>query len=83
MHFAGWPAFTITGLYRAPDQGRGYWFGRGSIYFSATSPIDALFTPRATLEQGPPQQQGRAVVDDLLNRIPAHRRRGPAAGRRP
>ncbi len=67
VHFAGWPAFTITGLYRAPDQGRGYWFGRGSIYFSATSPIDALFTPRATLEQGPPQQQGRAVVDDLLN----------------
>ena len=67
VHFAGWPAFTITGLYRAPDQGRGYWFGRGSIYFSAISPIDAFFTPRATLEQGPPQQQGRAVVDDLLN----------------
>ena len=51
--FAGWPAFTITGLYRMPDQGRGYWFGRGSIYFSAISPIDALFTPRVTLEQGP------------------------------
>ena len=67
VHFAGWPVFTITGLYRTPDQGRGYWFGRGSIYFSAVSPIDALFTPRATLEQGPPQQQGAAVVDDLLN----------------
>ncbi len=66
VQFAGWPAFTITGLYRSPDQGRGYWFGRGSIYFSATSPIDALFTPRVTLEQGPPQQQGAAVVDDLL-----------------
>ncbi|MGH3068655.1 MAG: FtsX-like permease family protein [Streptosporangiaceae bacterium] len=67
VHFAGWPAFTITGLYRTPDQGRAYWFGRGSIYFSAISPLDALFTPRATLEQGPPQQQGTAVVDDLLN----------------
>ena len=66
VQFAGWPAFTITGLYRMPDQGRGYWFGRGSIYFSASSPIDALFTPRVTLEQGPPQQQGTVVVDDLL-----------------
>jgi putative ABC transport system permease protein len=66
VQFAGWPAFTITGLYRMPDQGRGYWFGRGSIYFSAISPIDALFTPRVTLEQGPPQQQGTVVVDDLL-----------------
>ena len=59
------PAFTITGLYRMPDQGRGYWFGRGSIYFSAISPIDALFTPRVTLEQGP-TQAGTVVVDDLL-----------------
>ena len=67
VRFAGWPAFTITGLYRMPDQGRGYWFGRGSVYFSALSPIDALFTPRVTLEQGPPQQQGTAVADDLLN----------------
>ncbi len=67
LQFAPWPAFTITGLYRMPDQGRGYWFGRGSIYFSAISPIDAFFTPRATLEQAPPQQQGTAVVDDLLN----------------
>lgn len=66
VQFAGWPAFTITGLYRMPDQGRGYWFGRGSIYFSAISPIDALFTPRVTLEQGPTQQQGTVVVDDLL-----------------
>ncbi|MGI8449354.1 MAG: hypothetical protein ACR2MP_19690, partial [Streptosporangiaceae bacterium] len=67
VRFAGWPAFTITGLYRMPDQGRGYWFGRGSVYFSAVSPIDALFTPRVTLEQGPAQQQGTAVADDLLN----------------
>ena len=67
VRFAGWPAFTITGLYRTPAQGRAYWFGRGSLYFSATSPIDAFFTPRVTLEQASPQQQGTAVVDDLLN----------------
>ena len=66
VQFARLAAFTITGLYRMPDQGRGYWFGRGSIYFSAISPIDALFTPRVTLEQGPTQQQGTVVVDDLL-----------------
>ena len=67
VRFAGWPPFTITGLYQMPDQGRGYWFGRGSLYFAALSPIDALFTARVTLEQGPPQQQGTAVADDLLN----------------
>ncbi len=76
VRFAPWPAFTITGLYGQPDQGRGYWFGRGSLYFSASaapseqagtaSSIDAFFTPRATLEQAPAQQQGTAVVDDLL-----------------
>ncbi len=58
VHFAGWPAFTITGLYRAPDQGRGYWFGRGSIYFSATSPIDALFTAAGHPRTGPPATAG-------------------------
>ena len=66
VRFPGWPAFTITGIYRMPDQSLGYWFGRGSLYFSATSVIDAFFTPRVTLEQGPAQQQGTAVVDDLL-----------------
>ena len=67
VRFDGWPAFTITGLYRTPAQGRAYWFGRGSLYFSAISPIDAFFTPRVTLEQASPQQQGTAVVDDVLN----------------
>jgi hypothetical protein len=66
VRFPGWPAFTITGIYRPPDQALSYWFGRGSIYFSGTSPIDAFFTPRATLESGPAQQQGTAVVDDPL-----------------
>ena len=66
LHFFGWNSFTITGTYRLPNQDLGYWFGRGSIYFSATTPIDAMFTPRATLEQGSPQQQGTAVVDGML-----------------
>ena len=75
LRFAGWPDLTVTGLYGTPAQGRAYWFGRGSLYFptidprnpSGSSPVDAFFTPRATLEQAPPQQQGTAVVDDLLN----------------
>jgi putative ABC transport system permease protein len=66
LHFFGWHSFTITGIYRLPNQDLGYWFGRGSIYFPPATPIDAMFTPRATLEQGPPQQQGTAVVDDML-----------------
>ncbi len=39
LRFAGWPDLTVTGLYRTPAQGREYWFGRGSLYFSATSPV--------------------------------------------
>jgi putative ABC transport system permease protein len=73
LTFAGWNAFTISGIYRLPDQNLGYWFGRGSVYFSASTLIlsrnngvDGMFTPRATLEQGPPTQQGTAVVDDML-----------------
>ena len=73
LTFAGWNAFTISGIYRLPNQNLGYWFGRGSVYFSTSSLIrsssnnvDGMFTPRATLEQGPPTQQGMAVVDDMM-----------------
>ncbi len=54
----GWPVLTVTGIYRLPNENLAYWFGRGSVYFSQASPIDAMFTPRVTLELGPPQQQG-------------------------
>jgi hypothetical protein len=67
LRFPGWGPFTITGIYRLPIADRDYWFGRDSMYFPVTTPIDALFTSRATLEQGPAQQQGTAVVDDSLN----------------
>lgn len=73
LTFAGWNAFTISGIYRLPNQNLGYWFGRGSVYFSTSTlllsrsnGVDGMFTPRATLEQGPPTQQGTAVVDDML-----------------
>jgi putative ABC transport system permease protein len=58
---------TITGLYKLPNENAAYWFGRGTIYFSTSSPLDAMFTPRSTLEQGPAEAQGSVVVDDLLN----------------
>ena len=67
LSFPGYSALTITGIYRLPDQNLGYWFGRGTGYFPATTTIDALFTTRPTLEQGPTGQQGTAVVDDLLS----------------
>ncbi len=73
LRFPGWNSFTVTGIYRLPDENRGYWFGRGTIYFpagdvheAAGTVIDALFTPRATLERGPAAQQGTAVLDDML-----------------
>ena len=72
LHFPGYGALTVTGIYRLPDQSLGYWFGRGDIYFPATTAgdatvMDALFTARSTLEQGPAGQQGAAVVDELLD----------------
>ena len=67
LHFPGHSVLTVTGIYRLPDQGLGYWFGRGTIYFPALTTIDAMFTARSTLEQGPAGQQGTAVVDDLLS----------------
>lgn len=67
LRFPGWGPFTITGIYRLPTADRDYWFGRDSMYFPVTTPIDALFTARATLEQGPAQLQGTAVVDNTLN----------------
>jgi putative ABC transport system permease protein len=67
LHFPGYGALTVTGIYRLPNQRLGYWFGRGNTYFPATTVIDALFTARSTLEQGPAGQQGAAVVDDLLD----------------
>ena len=73
LSFPGWKSLTITGIYRLPDQYLGYWFGRGAIYFPTPSAKDpgastfnAMFTSRATIELGPPEQQGTAVVDDLL-----------------
>ena len=41
LSFPGYSALTITGIYRLPDQGLGYWFGRGTTYFPATTTIDA------------------------------------------
>jgi putative ABC transport system permease protein len=67
LHFPGWRPLTITGVYRLPAADQGYWFGRGAVYFPAGTALDAVFTPRATLEQGSPAQQGTAVVDDVLN----------------
>ena len=67
LHFPGWGPFTITGMYRLPTADRDYWFGRNSTYFPVTTSVDALFTSRATLEQGPALQQGTAVVDETLN----------------
>ena len=67
LRFAGYTPLTITGIYRLPDQNPAYWFGRGTTYFPQDSAIDAFFTARSTLERGPAEQQGTAVVDDLLD----------------
>jgi hypothetical protein len=67
LRFPGYGVLTITGTYRLPDENLDYWFGRGPTYFSVITTIDAMFTARSTLEQGPSDQQGTAIVDDMLN----------------
>jgi hypothetical protein len=71
LRFSGQGPLTVTGIYQRPNENLDYWFGRGSVYFPSlssqkASPIDAMFTARATLENGPAQAQGTAVVDELL-----------------
>ncbi|HEY0717156.1 MAG TPA: hypothetical protein VGD68_06030, partial [Streptosporangiaceae bacterium] len=73
LHFPGPGTLTVTGIYQRPDENLDYWFGRGSVYFPSlsgsaqkTSPIDAMFTARATLENSSASVQGTAVVDELL-----------------
>lgn len=58
---------SISGIYKLPDQSASYWFGRGTIYFPVNSSLDALFTPRSTIDGGPAEAQGTVVADDLLN----------------
>ncbi|HEY7147788.1 MAG TPA: ABC transporter permease [Streptosporangiaceae bacterium] len=76
IRFFGFKPLTITGIYKLPNTSKDYWFGRGTIYFPSPgenprnltqSGFDAMFTPRSTLEQGPADQQGTVVVDELLS----------------
>jgi putative ABC transport system permease protein len=72
LKFGGVGTVTVTGVYQVPNQNADYWFGNGSTYFLSMnaqkegSPFDAMFTARATIENGPPTAQGTAVVDDVL-----------------
>jgi putative ABC transport system permease protein len=73
----GWSPLTVTGIYRLPDQNADYWVLRSTTYFpmetqpsssrNATSNVelDAMFTPRATMD-GAGNQQGTSVIDDQL-----------------
>jgi hypothetical protein len=73
----GWSPLTVTGIYRLPDLNADYWVLRSTTYFpmetqpsssrNATSNVelDAMFTPRATMD-GAGNQQGTSVIDDQL-----------------
>lgn len=74
----GWPTFVVRGIYAVPDFSLPYWFGRGGSYFptedvSGTAgsadqqPVDAMFTPRATIQASAAGTQGVVVIDMLID----------------
>jgi putative ABC transport system permease protein len=76
LHLAGEMPLTVTGIYQVPDPNADYWFGydpfangqkSGQSTSQSASPIDTMFTSLATIQDGPAQAQGSAVVDEVLN----------------
>jgi putative ABC transport system permease protein len=85
----GWKPLMITGEYRitVPETAAQYWFNGGTRYFPyeagsgpspAAVPYDAMFTPEATIDNGPADTQGNDVVDMSL--IPGHLRGADVPG---
>jgi hypothetical protein len=74
LHFEGEQPLTVTGIYQVPNANADYWFGndpgaggQNTNTKQDKSPIEALFTAKATIVNGPAAAQGTAVVDEVLN----------------
>ncbi|HEY2279493.1 MAG TPA: FtsX-like permease family protein [Streptosporangiaceae bacterium] len=76
LHLAGEMPLTVTGIYQVTNLNADYWFGydplsngekTGQRTSQSTSPIDTVFTSLATIQDGPADAQGSAVVDEVLN----------------
>ncbi len=77
--FPVWGTLTMTGVYTAPMAGDDYWFDRAIVYFPYENPTrhagrgapppvyDAMFTPRATVDDAGPSAQGTAVASAVLD----------------
>jgi putative ABC transport system permease protein len=79
----GWKPLVITAEYSitVSATAASYWFNAGTRYFPyetgtgskpSSVPYDAMFTPEATIDNGPATAQGNDVVDMSL--IPGHLR---------
>ena len=75
LHLAGEMPLTITGIYQVTNPNADYWFGydpsangqkSGQSATKEASPIETMFTSLATIQDGPAQAQGSAVVDEVL-----------------
>jgi hypothetical protein len=76
LHLAGEMPLTITGIYQVTSPNADYWFGydpsangqkSGQSATKEASPIETMFTSLATIQDGPGEAQGSAVVDEVLN----------------
>jgi putative ABC transport system permease protein len=71
----GWPALSVTGVYKAPSLTSDYWVLHVLDYFPLELPqdtrhpsanLDAVFTPQATMTSAPAALQGTTQVDQTL-----------------
>ncbi len=76
LHLAGEMPLTVTGIYQVTNPDADYWFGydtsgngqkSGQSAAKETSPIETMFTSLPTIQDGPGDAQGTAVVDEVLN----------------
>jgi putative ABC transport system permease protein len=83
LRFPGAMPLTVTGTYQVPDPNADYWFGNDPSQNpgatkqnpqsaqAAASPVMSIYTSLATIQNGPAQAQGTALVDEVLrpNRV--------------
>jgi hypothetical protein len=73
LRFSGEMPLTVTGIYQVTTPNGDYWFGNDPASLAENGnakkeaqPVEALYTSLATIQNGPAQAQGTALVDEVL-----------------
>jgi putative ABC transport system permease protein len=73
LRLSGEMPLTVTGIYQVAAPNGDYWFGNDPASLAQNGnakkeaqPVEALYTSLATIQNGPAQAQGTALVDEVL-----------------